>query len=369
MIEIKAVASRSALRRFINFPYRFYRDNPHWVPPLRLMEWERFNSRKNPFYEHADVQPLIALRGGEVVGRVAAIDDRLHNDVHAENIATFGCFEAADDEAASGLMQAVDDWAKVKGRSAVRGPLHLSLNESAGLLVDGFDDDPMILMPYNPPVYQSYFERAGYSKVKDLYAWILENQQGFGDREAAVAERVGRRSRISIRSVDMRRMDEELAHMLKIFCRAWQHNWGFVPPTEREAHHTVADLRRVVDHRLVLCADVDGQTIGFLIAIPDLHQAFKGTGGHLFPRGLIRVLRWRRIVDQYRLILLGVLPEYRKTGVYALLAGALRERLRTLRFRRLELSWVLEDNVDTNSVAIAAGARRYKTYRIYQKEL
>jgi GNAT superfamily N-acetyltransferase len=367
MIEIAPVVSWRDRRRFIQFPYTLYRGDPHWVPPLRLLEWDRF-SRRNPFFEHADMARFLALSRGVVVGRVAAIDDRLHNQVHRDNIATVGCFEAKDADAAHALLEAAEGWARARGRQAIRGPLDLSLNESSGLLVDGYDEDPMILMPYHPPAYRQYLEAAGYRKIKDLYAWIL-NRRAIEPREAELIDRVRRRLRVTIREMNVRHVDRELTSMLEIYAEAWKDNWGFVPPTAREARHTVGFLRHLIDPRLVLTAEVDGRAVGFVAAVPDINQALKGTAGRLFPRGLVQLMARKRLITQLRLLLLGVVPEYRGTGLYPLLIASLHEPAERFGWRRVEFSWVLEDNADVNNGASALGARLYKTYRVYQKPL
>jgi hypothetical protein len=224
-------------------------------------------------------------------------------------------------------------------------------------------------MPYQPPVYRRYLEDAGYRKARDLYAWNVQLRDDIGPADAALLDRIRQRLRVDIRPVDVRHLDRELTTMLEIYSRAWKDNWGFVPATPREARHTVALLRHLVDPRFVLSADIDGRPVGFLVALPDINQALKGTSGRLLPFGLLRLLRRRQLIDQWRLLLLGILPEYRQTGLYFLMLAALRDASRQVSWRRLELSWILEDNFKVNSYAEAVGAVRYKTYRIYEKPL
>src|SRR6266851_2421015 len=174
LTAIRPVSGRRDFRRFIDYAYERNAGDPHWVPPLRLAEHERLTPKKNPFFAHADVELLLAGRGGTIVGRIAAIDDRLHNETHHDNAAMFGFFEAEDAEASRALLVAVEEWAKARGRARVRGPMNPSLNESAGLLIDGFDSDPMLMMPHNPRAYAAHIESAGYQKVKDLFAWLYD---------------------------------------------------------------------------------------------------------------------------------------------------------------------------------------------------
>jgi hypothetical protein len=339
------------------------------VPPLRLAEHERLTPKKNPFFAHADVELMLAWRGRRLVGRIAAIDDRLHNDTHHDNVAMFGFFEAEDADAAHALLAAVERWAEARGRACVRGPLNPSLNESAGILVDGFATDPMLMMPHNPPSYAEYIESAGYRKVKDLFAWLYDLDRDVPPIVARLADRVRDRYRLRVRPLDLAEFTREVERMRAIYCGAWRGNWGFVPPTEAEFRRLATELRPIFDPRCAVCAEVDGRTVACAIAIPDINQALKGTNGRLFPQALLRLLLRRRYIDQVRLLLLGVLPEFRARGLYPLLLVELHRQAQGTPYRRAEFSWVLEDNRDINQPAVQAGARLYKRYRIYEKAL
>lgn len=368
MITVTPVRDRAARKQFIDFPYRLYRGDPHWIPPLRLMERDRFAPR-HPFFEHADMQLFLAWRAGRLVGRIAAIDDRLHEETHHDNLADFGHFEAETEEAAHALLAAAEAWARARERTRIRGPLNASLNESAGLLIDAFDTDPMVMMPYNPPAYAGYIERAGYSKAKDLFAWVIDLPGAIHtERLARVVARFKARHGLTIRSVDLSAFDREIGRFVDVYCRAWAGNWGFVKPTAAESRQLASELRHVVDADLVTAAEIDGRLVGCAIALPDLNQAFKGTGGRLFPLGLVRLLARRFIVTQVRLLLFGVVPEWRGTGLAAPLVIELLTRA-ACRYSRAELSWVLEDNALTNESIAVLGGHRSKTYRIYHKDL
>ena len=332
------------------------------------MERARFNPR-HPFFAHADSELFLARDSGRVVGRIAAIDDRLHNDTHHDNLAAFGHFEAATEEAARALFVTAEGWARGRGRGRMRGPLNSSLNETAGLLVDAFDMDPMVMMPYNLPHYAGFIERAGYGKVKDLLAWLLDLPgELHTERWTRIAARARSRNGLTIRSVDMSAFAAEIERYVDVYCRAWRGNWGFVEPTRAEVQQLASELRYIVDRDLVLGAEVDGRIVGCGVALPDLNQTFKGTNGRLFPLGLLRLLARKRIVTQVRVLLFGVIPEWRRIGLpVALFAELLTRAAR--RYVRAELSWVLEDNDLTNLGIAAMGGRRYKTYRLYQKEL
>jgi len=369
LIEIRPVSGRREFRRFIDYAYERNAGDPHWVPPLRIAERERLTPKKNPFFAHADVELLLAWRDGRVAGRIAAIDDRLHHDTHHDQVAMFGFFEAEDADTARALLGAVETWARARGRVIVRGPINPSLNESAGLLVDGFDTDPMLMMPHNPPEYGAHIESAGYRKVKDLFAWLYELDGEPPAVIARLAARLRERQRVTVRPLNLKEFTREVERLRVIYCGAWERNWGFVAPTEDEFKRLATELKPIFDPRCAVCAEVDGQPIACAIAIPDINQALAGTNGRLFPLGLVRLLFRKRYVNQMRLLLLGVDVAYRSLGLYPLLLFELHRQVQGGPYRRSEFSWVLEDNRDINQPAEMAGAKRYKTYRIYEKRL
>lgn len=368
-IDVRAVQGRRELRRFIDYAYDCNAGDPHWVPPLRIAERERLTPEKNPFFEHADVELLLAWRGDRIAGRIAAIDDRLHNATHGDNLAMFGFFEAGDAAAARALLGAVETWARSRGRARVRGPINPSLNESAGLLIEGFDTDPMLMMPHNRPEYAAHIESAGYAKVKDLFAWITIVQRELPPVYVRLARRLRDKHRITIRPLDLREFTREVERLRAIYCAAWERNWGFVPPTVPEFRRIARELKPIFDPRCTVCAEVDGNMVACLVAVPDVNQALKGTNGRLFPNGLMRLLLRRRYISQVRLLLLGIDARYRAFGLYPLLIFEWHRQLQGSPYTHAELSWVLEDNRDINQPAEASGARRYKTYRIYEKAL
>jgi hypothetical protein len=368
--DVRPVAGKWDFKQFINYQYDRNRADPRWIPPLRLGEIERLTPRKNPFFAHADVDLFLARRGGRIVGRVAAIDDRLHNETHGDNLSAFGFFEAEDAVASRALLGHVEAWARAKGRAAVRGPLNPSLNDSAGLLISGFDTDPMLMMPRNPRDYAAFIEGAGYSKVKDLYAWIYDLTLDIPPIFQRLSDKVQRECGITVRPFDLKEFAHETERLREIYCGAWQNNWGFVAPTEAEFKHMASEMKMIFDPRCAILAEAGGKPIACAVAIPDINQAMRGTDGRLFPLGLIRLLRRKKIIDQLRLLLLGVLPEYRTVGIFPLLICELNKLVRTTTsFKRVEFSWVLEDNDAINNTVERMGAVRYQTYRIYQKAL
>ncbi|HEX4991837.1 MAG TPA: hypothetical protein VFV45_01290 [Rubrobacteraceae bacterium] len=367
--EVRAAGSRADIRRFIRYPFIRYRDDPHWVPPLLMVEREQFDPRKNPFFEHARMNLFVAERGGEVVGRVAVIDDDNHNETHGDNLLFFGFFEAKDEEAAGALFARVEGRARELGREVVRGPVNPSMNHSAGMLIDAFDSDPYVMMPYNPPEYPRYVEAAGYRKVKDLYAWTFEHDWEV-KKIGRLAERVRKRNKaLMVRSVEMKSWDEELARVKDLYNRAWARNWGFVRYTETEFDQLAREFKMILDPELVALAEVDGGLAGITVLIPDANQVFKKMRGRLLPFGVFHLLRRNRIMDRVRLPILGVAPEHRNKGLEVLMIHELYGRAMAKGYRACEASWTLEDNRAMNHVIEAGGAKHYKTYRIYEKDL
>ncbi len=368
--ELRAVESRADLKRFIKYPFVKYRDDPHWVPPLLIAERQKFDPKKNPFYEHARVELFLAYGAGEkVVGRVAAIDDDNHNRTHDDDLIFFGFFEANDQTAAQALLSHVEDWGRRLGRSAVRGPVNPSMNDGAGFQIDAFDTDPYVMMPYNPPEYPRYVEAAGYRKAKDLYAWLFERDQEMGEKIGRLAKRVRARYQAVTRPVDMKGYDEELALIKKLYDEAWEENWGFVKYTEAEFDHLASELKRVVDPDLARFVELEGQVAGMGICIPDVNQVLKRARGRLLPFGITAFLRRDKIIDQLRLAILGLKPEFRNKGLETVLVDELYGPAIEKGYQRCECSWVLEDNRAMNRALAVSGARLYKTYRVYQKGL
>jgi GNAT superfamily N-acetyltransferase len=369
MIEVRPVSTRRELKRFVDYAYVRNRRDPHWIPPLRLAEKERLQPKKNPFFAHAAHELLLAWRDGGVAGRIGVFDDRLHNEAHHESVASFGFFEADDEDAARALFTAAEAWGRGRGRAAMRGPLNPSLNESGGLLVDGFDTDSMLMMPHNPREYGRFIESCGYRKAKDLYAWLFDVQRAIPPVFERLATRVRAKYGITVRRFSLAEFAREVELLRVVYCGAWEKNWGFVAPTQEEFKRIATEMKPIFDPSIAVLAEVGGTPVACAVAIPDINQALKGTDGRLFPKGLVRLLGRKRIIDQARLLLLGVLPAYRAAGLYPVLVHELHRQAQRTRYRRIEFSWVLEDNRDINQPAEQVGAVHYKTYRIYEKPL
>lgn len=369
MIRIQAVANRKDLKRFIEYPYRKYRGDSGWVPPLLISEWERFDPRRNPFYNHARIDLYLALRDERVVGRVAAIDDDNHNRAHEENLLFFGFFEAEDETVAAELFSTVEGRARQLERDLVRGPANPSMNDGSGFQIDAFDTLPYLMMPQNPAEYPEYAESAGYQKAMDLFAWYFDVTNGPSDRLTRIANRVRRREKPNIRRVNMKRLDREAEILKQVYNEAWERNWGFVKYTDAEFDHLVDELKLILDPDLALFLEIDGSIAAVAIGIPDVNQVFVRMNGRLLPFGILELLRRKRIIDRGRLPILGVMPRFRNRGLEMVLIDEIARRGARKGYRQAECSWVLETNDAMNRGIEAAGGRRYKTYRLYQKRV
>jgi len=374
-VTVVPVETRRDLRDFIGLPYRLYRRDPLWVPALRRDVAATLSPTKNPFFQHAEARYFLARRAQSVVGRIAAVHNRAHNDFHGDKVGFFGFFECVDDdEAAAALFDTAAGWLRVRGLEVMRGPASFSTNDEAGLLVDGFDTPPVLMMPFNPPRYATHVERAGFAKAKDLLVYQstpahLDMQGPLVRRLQQHASVLARRYGITIRTLDMQRFDEELMLIKEVYNQAWERNWGFVPLDEREIDHVAAQLKPIVVPDLVPFAMRGGRPIGFGVALPDLNVALKANpSGRLFP-GLIKILWAARRIRRVRILLLGVLPEWRNRGLDALLYKELWERGYARGYRWGEAGWILEDNAAMNNALARMGFEVYKTYRLYDRPL
>ena len=343
------------------------------MPPLLIAEVDRIDPAKNPFFEHGEAQLFLAYSESgsrEPVGRIAAIDDSRHNEIHGET-GWLGFFEAADQHVALALLRAAEKWVVDRGRDRIRGPANPSLNDTAGLQLDNFGTDPFVMTPYNRPEYPEWFEAAGYSKLKDLLSWNVDLTAEFSERVLRIERRILRNVTPppQLRSLDMRRFSVEVEAIRTIYSAAWSDNWGFVAPTGAEFAHAAKDLKQVLDPELALMMDIDGRPAAFSLSLGDLNQVFKPMNGRLLPFGIFRLLRRRRYMDRVRMLLLGVLPEFRKKGLELLLITESWRRARALGYTLGECSWTLEENEGISKAVRIIGGEHTKTYRLYEKRL
>lgn len=369
---VRPVEGSSELDRFIRFPWSVQANDPHWVPPLISDVRSALDAAKHPFHRHAEVQCFLAWRGDMAVGRIAAIHNRTHVEFQDERTGFFGLFECIDDAGvAAALLEAAEQWVRSRDMERIRGPMNLSTNEelsSPGILIDGFDTPPSILMSHNPPYYAALVQSNGYVKSKDLLAYWLEGEEP-PERVLRGVEKIRKRENVHVRPLEMRRFKEEVGTVQDIYNSAWERNWGFVPMSAAEIEHMARQLRPIVDPALCLFAEVDGETVAFGLGLPDYNRALRHLNGRLFPFGLIKLLWYRRRIDAARVITLGVKPGFRHKGLDALIITELFRAGARGGMSQGECSWILEDNWDMRRGLERIGAEVYKTYRVYEKEL
>ncbi len=322
--------------------------------------------KNNPFYKHAEMEMFLAERGGELVGRIAAIINHNHNKEHSENIGFFGFFECIDDQdVANALFGAAKEWLRSRGVTAMRGPASPSVNDEYGLLVDGFQHPPAILMAYNPPYYQRLVETYGFTKAKDLFSYYLNGSKVFGEKLVRVSEIVRKKTGVVIRPLDMKRFDQEVKTIRELYNRGWSRNWGEVPMTEEEFAYVAKDLKAIVDPAIVTIAEIKGRPVGFGLSLPDYNMILKDNKrGWLIP-ALFRMLLFKKRIDFARVVILGVIPEYLNSGIGGLLFQETGARCVRNGYPHGEASWILEDNVMMVRGAELMQGEKWKTHRVY----
>jgi GNAT superfamily N-acetyltransferase len=378
-IEVRKVESAQDRRAFFEFPWKLYRNDPNWVPPLVSMRRDLLDRQKNPSWEYLEGDHFVAWRGSEAVGTITAYINQRHNEFHDERIGWFGTFETIDDqEVASALLNTAADWVKGKGYATMRGPQSFTTHEECGLLVDGFLR-PVLLMPYNPPYYQKLVEGAGFSKAMDVYSFHLSRQHamevGTGDRLERLTKAVMKRNKVTIRPFDRHRRKEEFTLFKEIYNAAWEKNWGFVPMTPRELDALVNSLGTFFNPDFAFFADLDGAPAGFVLAIPDFNQLLQAAQPGPGTPELITLLKaawyWkiRPIMDWARIPLMGVKTAFRNKGVDAVLYyHVLQALLNDPMVQHSDSGWILEVNENMVSIALSFGSSIYKTHRFYERQ-
>ena len=373
-IEVVPISSRRDLRRFVDLPWRLFdqRRFPSWVPPLRATVHDALDRAKNPFYVDADRELFIARRGGVVVGRIAAIENRAHNDFHGDRVGFWGFFECVDDQdVADALFDAAERWLGARGLDVLRGPMNPSTNYECGLLIDGFEHRPSFMTTWNPPYYVSLCERAGFGKAKDLVAYFIpmaDPSWSLPPTFERLAERAVLKSRVAFRDLDLRRFEQELEVCWDVYNAAWERNWGFVPMSKQEFVHMARDMKPLLNPRYAFAADVDGRTVAFMLAVPDYSAVLQRIGsGRLFPTGALRLLVGKRSIHDWRVMALGLRREYRTRGILPLFAWEAFRRGRQAGEQGAEASWILEDNEPMNRAMAAMGTRIHRRWRVYDR--
>jgi hypothetical protein len=370
IIKVTKADKKKDINKFVDLPWEIYKDDPNWVPPLKIAVKDFFKP-KHPFFDVGEVELFLAYRENKIVGRIAAIINTAHNKFWNDRIGFWGFYESIDDKAVSkALIETAESWLKDKGMTSFRGPVNPSTNYECGLLFDGLQDSPQIMMTYNPEYYSKHFSSLGYEKVKDLLAYQIDLSFKMPEKITRIAARIEKSKKVTYRFINKKNWDNEVQLMLKIYNKAWQKNWGFIPMTEKEFIHTANDLKSVVDENLIMYVLVDGKESGFIVCLPDFNQVFKKIPtGKLLPTGIFKLLRAKKYINRVRVITLGVVEECRRMGLETLLYQKMHEQLKINKFEEAEMSWILEDNLNMNKPLLTMGAKPYKTYRIYEKSL
>lgn len=362
------VSNSSEKKAFVNFPYRHYKNDEHWIPPLLMDQKKLIDTKKNPFYKDADIALFLAEKNGTIAGRIAAIHNKRFNEYNKNKLGFFGFFECIDDQSVANLLfKVAGDWLKDRGLKGIIGPTNPGMMDEVGLLVEGFEYDPSLLMPYNKPYYEKLILGAGLKPEMDLLAFRATkdtvNLERIERAEAIIRKRL---PNIEIRPVDLKKFDREITIIREIFNKAWAGNWGFVPVSQEEFEYIGKDLKTIADPEVIHIAEIEGKPVGFSVALPDFNQALKHIKGRLLPFGIIKVLYFSRKINRGRTALMGVLPEYQGRGIDALLhkegiVNGLRKG-----YISSELSWVLKNNLNMVRTAEKIGGYVEKVYRMYK---
>lgn len=370
MLEIKEVTNKKDFSKFLNLPWKLYKNDPNWVAPLKMALRDIFNP-KHPFYETSQVKSWLAIENGTEVGRIVAVVNDNYNKYQGEKVGFFGFFETVNNSlVAKPLFEVAESWLKKSGMKKIMGPMNPSINYEVGTLVEGFNDPPQIMMTYNPKYHRELIEKCGYTKAKDLIAYKVMVPFKMPEKVIRVSDRIMQKSRVKFRHVNKKDWKNEVIRMHNIYNDAWDKNWGFVPMTDDEFFHTAKDLKSVIDERLILMAEVDGQVVGFAVCLPDINQVLAhNPSGRLFPTGIFKLLNMKKYVKRCRVVTLGLKAKYRKMGLAAVMYRQLQDNIVSCGYNEVEMSWVLEDNIEMCKPLELMGGKIYKRYRVFEKAL
>lgn len=372
-IQIVPVTTRRELKSFIRLPWSIYATDPNWIPPL-LLERRQHLSKKNPYFEHAEWRSWLAWRQHRLVGRISAQVDRLHLELHQDATGFFGMLEAVDDPTVfHALLTTAENWLRAQGLRRVLGPFNLSINDECGLLVEGFETPPAVMMGHAHPYYAGRLEEQGYVKAKDLLAYEIGDDFVMSRAMEVVVRKAA--NRVRLRPLDRSKLEQDLVLLRDIFNDSWSQNWNFVPFTEAEFRHMGRDLARLLPDDFVQIAEVDGVPAAMAVLMPNLNEIIRDLNGRLLPFGWLKLLwRLKRAYPRTaRVPLLGVRKRYQQSMLGAALSVLIIEGMRVAGKKRgikeVELSWILEDNMKMRRLIEELGGTIYKRYRVYQKEL
>ncbi len=372
-ITVKKIDSRE-VKKFIDFPHDLYKGDPNYVPELYISQAKLFNRKKNPFFNHAEVDLFLAYKEGKIVGRIAAIDNGGYKKFTGNNDGFFGFFDVVEDySVAEILLQTATDWCKQRGLSNIIGPVNFSTNDTCGMLVDSYNAPPVILMTYNKKYYNDFLERFGFGKKMDLLAYKIATKENMNQRvigmRPLLQDRL-KRDGIVIRKFNMKNFKSEVDKLHEVYNAAWEKNWGFVPMTKDEFRFAASDMKAIVDTDFAYVAEHKGKAIGFALTVPNLNEVtIKIKRGRLFPTGLFTLLMNQKKVKSVRIVTLGVIEGYRKAGIDACFYAMNLEAAARKNIEYGEASWILENNDMMNKALLHIGGKVYKKYRLYEMSL
>ena len=370
-ITVIQVSNNKQQRQFIDFSYSHYKDMPNYVPELFIAQ-KGLLSDSNPFFKHSQTAYFMAYKEGKICGRIAAIYNTVHLNIYKDDTGFFGFFESINDkEVAMALFDAAKDWLANKGLKKITGPVNITTNDSCGILIEGFDKDPAVSMPYNMPYYDELIKSCGFNGIMDLNSYFLNGKkirESFGNALDRVEANLIKQG-IVIRNMKFKNFDDEIAQLRPVYNKTNEHNWGFMPLNEDEFREMAKQLKMITPEKFVLIAEKAGEIIGYLVAVPDMNQAFKKLKrGRLFPFGIFKLLWHKRKIDNSRVIILGVMPEYYNSGLDLLFYQRIKEAVYSEGIMHGEASYVMESNRKMNSIMRKIGGVKNKRYRLYEQE-
>lgn len=373
MLTVLPVEGKRQLAKFIDFPHDLYAGDPNYVPELFMGQKDLLSPTKHPFYKHSSAQLFLAYRKGKIVGRIAAIWNVNHNAFNGVREGQFGFFDCIkDQEVADLLLATAVDWVRAKGGNNIVGPINLTTNDSCGLLIDGFDRPPVAMMPYNYPYYADLLRDFGFEKKVDLRAYLV-NKAKASQRSVLLLDKLEarlQRSGIRLRLINLKDFDREAAKIKEVYNKAWDKNIGFVPMTDEEFRYVAKDLKMIVDPKYCIIAERGEEIIGFAVGIPNINEILIHVKrGRLLPTGIFKLLFGMKNIKSLRVLMLGVLENYRKLGIEACLYGRIIKNAMNSGIVEAECSWMLEDNYMMNNAIEQINADLYKQYRLFEKAI
>ncbi len=369
-INVQEIHSPKGVKAFIDYPHHLHKNDPCYVPELYIGMKELFDPNKNPFFEHSKVQLFLAYQDQEIVGRIAAIRNNNYNTHHQSNVGFIGFLDFENDFAISkALFKSAKKWLKDENLNAMIGPTNFSTNDTAGLLIEGFETPPIVMMTYNPPYYQKHFEHYGFKKDMDLLAYMIETEKA-SPRTLELSEQLEKRLNqrgIKVRSLNLKNWNSEIKAIKKVYNAAWEKNWGFVPFTDKEFDHLAEGLKFLADPDFCFVAEAKGEIIGFSITLPNINEILIDSyKGRLLPWTIFKLLWNKKKTEYVRILALGILEEYRNKGIEGIFYAKNIAEAKRRKIKGGEASWILENNLMMNKGAENLNGYPYKRYRLYR---